>query len=154
MLAPMRTRPRPRAAAVTGFLLCAGVACDGASWLSLQRAPSFREVEVEEARRIAALPDALLVQPAPRSGAVPVPGAAVVRADEEPPPRPAGSGPVVVLARESRDGYRLAARLARAGIQDVAVYAGDMSAWLESPEEVAAAAGGHADAGRAKDRTP
>lgn len=137
----MRNRTARAAAALLASL--AFLACDGSTWLHLHHVASFREVGLDEARHIAAEPHAHLLQTlSPRGHAVP--GAEVLGPGQEQAwaPSPQEDGPVVILAGDSKDAYRLAARLARAGIQDVAVYAGDLGAWREpqvgEAEEVAA----------------
>jgi hypothetical protein len=148
----MRVPKRFRSAAGLGFAslgLVAGVAglavlaCDGSTWLSLHDVASFREVELDEARRIAARPDARVVQTVSRRGGRAVPGAEIVLPEAGWPPQVTDEGPVVILAGDAQDGYRLAARLARSGIQDIAVYTGDIEAWREprseESDEVAAA---------------
>lgn len=139
----MRSRAR-RAAASAGFLASlAFLACDGAIWLSAHQVAHFREVELEEARRIAARPDARVFQTVPHGGGRAVPGAEIVLPGQGWPPQVEDAGPVIILAVDVEDGYRLAARLARSGIQDVTVYTGDIEAWWEpqpaESEEIAAA---------------
>ena len=144
MIGGMRLPERLCSAAGVGFLASlALVACDGATWLSLHEVASFREVELEEARRLAAEPDAQVVQTVSPRGGRAVPGAQIVLPNDGWPPEVTDRGPVVILAGDAEDGYRLAARLARSGIQGIAVYAGDIEAWREpqpgESEEVAAA---------------
>lgn len=119
------------------------VACDGATWLSVHDVAHFREVKLEEARRIAAQPEARVFQTVARRGGRAVPGAEIVLPGQGWSPEVQGDNPVVILAGDTKDGYRLAARLARSGIQGVAVYAGDIESWWEpqpgESEEVAAA---------------
>jgi hypothetical protein len=118
------------------------LACDGSIWLSAHQVPHFREVELEEARRIAAQPEARVFQTVSRRGGRAVPGAELVLPDQGWSPEVQSDSPVVILAGNAEDGYRLAARLARSGIQGVAVYAGDIEPWWEpqpgESEEVAA----------------
>lgn len=118
------------------------LACDGTMWLSVHQVAHFREVELEEARRIAAQPAARVFQTVSRRGGRAVPGAEIVLPDQGWSPEVQSHSPVVILAGDAEDGYRLAARLARSGIQGVAVYAGNIEAWWEpqpgKPEEVAA----------------
>jgi len=92
-------------------------------------AASFREIDAGQGRELVAREGAQVVQVghAPLSLAVRE-GARVVEAGEPWPPDLA-AGPVVIVAAEPEEGYRLAARMARAGIQEVAVVAGGVEAW-------------------------
>jgi rhodanese-related sulfurtransferase len=96
---------------------------------------SFREVPAPEARRLAEGGDALLLQvrgedpPARR-----IPGARLVGGDEA-PEEAAGGRRVVVLAEAPELGFRLGARLARAGATRVAVVSGGLPAWAPGEEE-------------------
>lgn len=133
-----------RVRAGAAFLASLAVlACDGSIWLAAHEVPHFREVELEEARRIAAEPEARVFQTVSHRGGRAVPGAEIVLPDQGWSPEVQSHSPVVILAGDAEDGYRLAARLARSGIQGVAVYAGTIESWWEpqpgESEEIAAA---------------
>jgi hypothetical protein len=114
--------------------------CDGETWLSWRGVPSFREVDAHEGHALAAHPGARLVQLGRGPGAwAPLPGAQLFEAEETWPRELEGQGPVVIVAADPQAGFRLAARLARAGEPDVAVVAGGLEAWAEDDAEVAAA---------------
>lgn len=129
MLRP--TMASPRLAWLCLPLLLALGACDAGGWLRWLDVPSFRAVSVAEARRLAADPYAQLVQARRSSGpTLAVTGARVLDLEGDLPQDLATTDrPVVVLANDPDDGMRLAARLARAGIQGVALVEGGVSAW-------------------------
>ena len=120
-----------RALVATLALAVVGTACDVGEWLWAGGVRNFREVSAAEGRKLAAEPAAHLiqVQRATEHAAL-VPGAWLLSPDEAPPPELGEvTAPVVVLAAENGEGYRLAARLVRAGIQGVAVVDGGLDAW-------------------------
>jgi len=91
--------------------------------------PSFREVDASEGRELMSRQGAQVIQVghaalsvAQREGARVVEAGGAWPADLAP-------GPVVIVAAEPEEGYRLAARMARAGIQEVVVVAGGVEAW-------------------------
>jgi len=90
---------------------------------------SFREVDAGQGRELAAREGAQVLQVghAPLSSALRE-GARMVEAGGA-WPRDLVAGPVVIVAAEPAEGYRLAARMARAGIQEVVVVAGGVEAW-------------------------
>jgi len=90
---------------------------------------SFREVNALQARELAARAGAQVIQVGrgPVDLALPE-GARVVEPGWEWPQEP-GPGPVVIVGAAPEAGYRLAGRMARAGIQGVAVVAGGLDAW-------------------------
>ncbi|MBW2235706.1 MAG: hypothetical protein JRG85_09930 [Deltaproteobacteria bacterium] len=96
------------------------LACDGGVWASVNHVASFREV-----------PDLLQVGTA-RGG--PVSGAQLVQPDGPWPDAAAEAGPVVILAPDPKAGYRLAARMARSGIQGVVVVSDGLDAWRAQQE--------------------
>jgi hypothetical protein len=109
-------------------------ACDGETWLAMNDVPSFREVEAPEGRALAAQTGSHLLQVGRGAGAwTPLPGAQLLEPDEGWPSGLEAGGPVVIVAREPAAGFRLAARMARAGIQDVVVVSGGLEAW-QAPE--------------------
>ena len=57
------------------------------------------------------------------------------------PPELTGSETVVILAEDVDEGLRMAARLARAGIQEVAVIRGGVAAWQAAREPAPTDAG-------------
>ena len=97
-------------------------------WLHEQGLRVIREVSAGEGVRLLEDPAAVLLQVRGDdwTGAR-VEGTALVAADD---PLPQGlEGRVVVLAEDLDQGLRLAARLSRAGIQDVSVVRGGVAAW-------------------------
>jgi hypothetical protein len=90
---------------------------------------SFRTIDGREARRLAEGGDALLLQargeepPARR-----IPGARMMAPDDALDEAPGGRR-IVVLAEAQELGFRLGARLARAGATRVAVVPGGLPAW-------------------------
>jgi rhodanese-related sulfurtransferase len=135
MIPPMLARPRHH-------LTAAGAALVGvlaAAWLATGRPadadrPHFREVSAPEGARLLATPGAVLVEVlTPLHGVRGVARSTLAFADGPLPPalwpegRPAASA--VLLASEPAAGYRMAARLARAGIERVVVVRGGIEAW-------------------------
>lgn len=110
----------PTLLALAALLLCA---CPPAG------TPSFQEVSAADGRRLLADPATVLV----RLGAAWPSGerreVALVDARAPLPPEAASGGPVLVLADDPAEALRLAARLARDGIEDVAVVRGGAAAW-------------------------
>ena len=91
----------------------------------------IREVSAGEGMRLLADPDTVLVQVLePRRTAGRVAGTEIVSA-RDPIPRhiAESSATVVILAEDAREGLKVAARLSRVGIQDVAVVRGGVAAW-------------------------
>ena len=108
------------------------LACDGGTWASLNHVASFREVPAAEGRQLAAEPGAHVLQVGAARGG-PVSGAQLVEPDG-PWPDSAAAGPVVILAPDPKAGYRLAARMARSGIQGVVVVSDGLEAWRVQQE--------------------
>ena len=104
-------------------------ACDAGDLLRWSGVRSFRTVSASEGRRLCARSDARLVLALTPRGGAQVADAQGVGPDQALPGDLPIAAPVVVLAREPEDGYRLAARLARAGIQNVALVEGGVTAW-------------------------
>jgi hypothetical protein len=130
----MHWRVRP---ALACLLLLLG--CDGGGWASLVGAPSFREVSAAEGHALAKRAGAHLVQLGRSLAApAPIPGAALVEAGGDWPEGLADGGPVVIVAADPEAAFRLAARMARAGIQGVAVVDGGIEAWAHDPALAAA----------------
>ena len=109
------------------------LACDGGVWASVNHVASFREVPADEGLRLAAEPGAHLLQVGTARGG-PVSGAQLVEPDGPWPDVEAEAGPVVILAPDPKAGYRLAARMARSGIQGVVVVSDGLDAWRAQQE--------------------
>ncbi len=125
----MRRRSLPAAVA-----LALALACDGNGVLALREAPSFREVEAPEGRALAAQPGTHVLQAgSTRRG--PVAGAHLVEPDGVWPEEASDGAPVIILAPDDKAGYRLAARMARAGIEGIVLVSGGLEAWLAQDEE-------------------
>jgi hypothetical protein len=121
------------------------LACDGGIWASLNHVASFREVPAAEGLRLAAEPGAHLLQVGAVRGGT-VSGAQLIGPEGPWPDAAAEEGPVVILAPEPEAGYRLAARMARSGIQGVVVVSDGLDTWRAlqesqpgAVEEIAAA---------------
>jgi len=128
MLPPMPF-PRTRAGLGAGALLLL-LGCDDRAWLSLHHVASFREVAAPAGHDLAQHPGAHLLQVGRGPGAwSALPGSRVVQAEESWPDDVASGGPVVLVAVRREEGLRLAARMARAGIQDVVLVSGGVAAW-------------------------
>ncbi len=116
-----------------------------ACWIGDSRsvlgARSFREVSATEGRRLLERPGAVLVQPlvTQKPGRI-VRGAERIR-EGAPLPLPVdgAAAPVVVVAADVDAGFRAAARLARAGIEEVAVVRGGVAAWETARPRIEAA---------------
>jgi rhodanese-related sulfurtransferase len=122
-------------AACVGLLL----GCDGGGWASLLDAPTFREVSAAEGHALAERAGAHLVQVGrPALAGPPIPGAALLEAGGDWPADLDDGAPVVIVASDPEAAFRLAARMARAGIQDVAVVDGGIEAWAHDPALAAA----------------
>jgi len=134
-----RMRRRLLAAAALGVVLAA---CDP-GWLHERGLRVIREVSAGEGMRLLEDPGTALIQV--RGDAwtgVRVEGTALV-AEQDPLPEQV-AGRVVVLAEGLDEGMRMAARLSRAGIRDVAVVRGGVAAWQaarppQAPERPGAA---------------
>ena len=109
------------------------LACDGGVWASVNHVASFREVPADEGLRLAAEPGAHLLQVGTARGG-PVSGAQLVEPDGPWPDAAVDAGPVVILAPDPKAGYRLAARMARSGIQGVVVVSDGLDAWRAQQE--------------------
>jgi hypothetical protein len=109
------------------------LACDGGVWASVNQVASFREVPATEGLRLAAEPGAHLLQVGGAKGG-PVSGAQLVEPDGPWPDAAAEPGPVVILAPDPKASYRLAARMARAGIQGIVVVSDGLDAWRAQQE--------------------
>jgi rhodanese-related sulfurtransferase len=108
--------------------------CDGGGWASLLDSPSFREVSAAEGHSLAQRTGAHVLQVG-RSSQPPalLQGAFLVEVDGDWPAEANEGGPVVIVAAEPGAAFRLAARMARAGIQDVVVVDGGIEAWAQDP---------------------
>jgi rhodanese-related sulfurtransferase len=137
-------RCNPGVLAAIALLL---VACD-AGWLGERGLRVIREVSPREAARLLEAPGAVLLQVrGPGATGVRVEGTAVIGASDPLPEGLAEPDPTVVILAEDREqGMALAARLARAGIQRVAVVNGGVEAWLaaqgDGPHQARPAAAG------------
>ncbi len=108
-----------------------GTACGLENSRSALDGPRFREVSAAEGHRLLQRPGVVLVQAlASRERGRPVQRAEPIGEDMSLPAGVADSAAVVVFAADPEAGVRLAARLARAGIQDISVVRGGVSAWL------------------------
>ena len=113
----------------------AGTACDAPSALAVLGRPSFREIDAQSARGLVEEGGALLLQargegqPAHRvrGARMLAPGEAL--AEDAPGPR------IVIVAEEPDLGFRLGARLARAGLTGVTVVPGGLPAWDDEDRE-------------------
>ena len=130
MQAAMRPRflQAPAAALALGFALagCDTVLRPGDADLHL-----IREVSAGDGMRLLADPETVLVQVLePKRTAGRVAGTQIVSARDPIPSHIAEtSATVVILAEDAREGLRVAARLVRIGIQDVAIVRGGVAAW-------------------------
>jgi len=114
-------------------LALVALACDGGTWASVNDVASFREVPAHEGLRLAAEPGAHLLQVGV-SWSGPVSGAQMVEPDGPWPDAAAEGDSVVILAKDPKAGYRLAARMARSGIQGVVVVSDGLDAWRAQQE--------------------
>ena len=91
----------------------------------------IREVSAGDGMRLLEDPETVLVQVLdPRRSAGRVAGTEIVSARDPIPAHIAEtSATVVILAEDAREGIKVAARLIRVGIQDVAVVRGGVAAW-------------------------
>jgi rhodanese-related sulfurtransferase len=104
-------------------------ACD-AGWLHERGLRVIREVDVGDGARLLEDPAAILLQVRGPDWKGPrVDGTELVASRDPLPPGLAGSATVVILAEDFDEGLRMAARLSRAGIQEVAVVRGGVAAW-------------------------
>jgi rhodanese-related sulfurtransferase len=117
-------------AGVLALLGLAVAACDP-GWLETRGLHVIREVSVGEGARLLEDPEAQLIQVrGPEWTGVRVAGTSLVAARDPLPPELAdGAVRIIVLAEELDQGLRMAARLSRAGIQEVAVVRGGVAAW-------------------------
>jgi rhodanese-related sulfurtransferase len=127
----LRWLPAP----LLGLLALASVGCDAGSgdregW-GLPGMRVIREVSAGEGLRLLEDAETVLVQvrePSRRSHRVA--GTEIVNAlDPLPIQVTESSATVVILAEDASEGMRVAARLSRAGIQDVAIVRGGIAAW-------------------------
>jgi rhodanese-related sulfurtransferase len=109
-------------------------ACDAASWLPRHGARVIREVSVGEGYRLLEDPETLLVQ-LPAAANRPAPTGAEAWLPEL-DPSAADSATVVVLAESPEEALGAASRLARAGIQRIAVVRGGVAAWQAMREPI------------------
>lgn len=114
-------------------------ACDAESWLALHETASFRTLAPAEARALIAHEGAQLIQVGPNRHQATPAGAQRVSVDWVWPEELAQAPSVVILAEQPDADLRLAARMARAGIQGVVVVSGGLEAW--NAERSLAAAG-------------
>lgn len=130
---PRMSRPSLLALALAAASAAAG--CDLGTALAAVGHPSFRELEAGEGRAVAARDDVLLVQargegqPAHR-----VRGARML-APEEPLAEALGASRILIVSEQPELGFRLAARLSRAGATGVMVVSGGLPAWDEKTRE-------------------
>ena len=121
--------PWTRAGLAAGVLLLL-LGCDDRAWLALHHVASFRAVDAPVGRALAEHRGAHLLQVGRGPGAwTPLPGSRVVEPAEPWPADVASGGPVVLVAVRPEEGFRLAARMARSGIEDVVVVSGGVAAW-------------------------
>jgi hypothetical protein len=135
----MHARARWLAAGIGIVAIGVALGCDGGGWTSLNDVASFRRVDAAEGRALLGRPEARLLQVgrAERGHSV-LPGASLVELDGDWPAELARGGPVVIVSSAPEAAFRLAARMARAGIQDVAVVDGGIEAWAGDPALAAA----------------
>ena len=113
----------------------AAAGCDVGSALAVLGRPSFREIDAQQARRLVEDGDAFLLQA--RGEGQPghrVPGARMV-APGEPLAEGTAGRRIVIVAEEPELGFRLGARLARAGATGVTVVPGGLPAWDDENRE-------------------
>lgn len=125
---------RPALLALALGAASAAAGCDVGSALAAVGRPSFREIDSQQARSLVA-GGALLLQA--RGEAQPghrVPGARMVAPGEPLADGEAGRR-IVIVAEESDLGFRLGARLARAGATGVTVVPGGLPAWDDEKRE-------------------
>jgi len=134
----MRTRARLAAALPMLPLLTMLAACDSGFALSQRDAPSFREVTAAEGRVLARGEDVRLLQVGREPRPLAARGAQRVPPGWQWPEELAEATAVVIVGARPDDGFRLAARMARAGIQGVVVVTGGLEAWNEAPALAAA----------------
>ena len=129
---PRMSRPALLALAL-GAVAAAG--CDVGSALAVLGRPSFREIDPRRARNLVEEDGALLLQargeghPAQR-----LRGARMV-APGDPLADDAAGRRIVIVAEDPGFGFRLGARLARAGNTGVAVVPGGLPAWDDENRE-------------------
>ena len=120
--------PRRRIALLLALF---GAACGLEDSRSALHGPRFREVSAAEGHRLLQRSGVVLVQAiASQERGRPVQRAEPIAEDMSLPTGVADSSAVVVFAADPEGGLRLAARLARIGIQDVFVVRGGVAAWL------------------------
>jgi rhodanese-related sulfurtransferase len=138
----MRAHARRLAAGIgiaASAAIGAALGCDGGGWTSLHQVASFRSVDAAEGRALVARPNARLLQVGRAAGAASVlPGAELVELDADWPVDGKQAGPIVIVSSAPEAAMRLAARMARAGIQDVVVVDGGIEAWAQDPALAAA----------------
>ncbi len=134
----MRTPARLSTALPMLPLLTVLAACDSGLAVSQRGAPSFGEVTAAEGRALARGEDARLLQVGRELRPLAARGAQRVPPGWEWPDDLADAGAVVIVGARPDDGFRLAARMARAGIQGVVVVTGGLEAWNEAPALAAA----------------
>ena len=109
-------------------VLCAALlACHADTWPATGDAASFREMDPAQARRLADAGGAQVVQVGPTRHQVAPTGALRVETNWVPPA--GASGAWILLAEQPEAALRVAARLARAGIQGIVVVVGGLEAW-------------------------
>ncbi len=125
--------PRRRIALLLALF---GAACGLEDSRSALDGPRFREVSAAEGHRLLQRSGVVLVQAiASQERGRPVKRAKPIAEDMSLPTGVADSSAVVVFAADPEGGLRLAARLARIGIQDVFVVRGGVAAWLAAGGE-------------------
>lgn len=120
-----------RSAVLPVALVALGVlACEPTGWLRGVGAHVIREVSAPEGMRLIAAPEVVLVQVRSAGDtAGRVAGTEILGTLDPVPERIARGAAVVILAESTEEGLRAAARLVRAGIEDVSVVRGGVSAW-------------------------